>query len=184
MRVALAFQAFFAVLFQKDAARRIQAALAGSDAAPAKPAIPAAPRPQEPASSGSASSSSSSRSDALTLLMVLQRDARLLDLVQESLDAYSDEQIGGAARPVLRDAGKTLQRLFGLQSVASQGEGERIDVPENASPVRWRLTGNASARSGCVAHGGWMATKVELPKWTGQREDAMILAPIEVDAGS
>jgi hypothetical protein len=74
--------------------------------------------------------------------------------------------------------------MFGLQSLASQGEGERIDVPENPSPMRYRITGHASARSGRVAHPGWIATKVDLPQWTGQRDDAMVLAPVEVEAGS
>jgi hypothetical protein len=116
--------------------------------------------------------------------MVLQRDSRLLDLVCESLDGYSDEQIGGAARNVLADTGKTLRRMFGLQPLASQAEGERIEIPEGASPMRYRVTGNASARSGRVAHPGWIATQVDLPQWTGHRDDAMVLAPIEVEAGS
>jgi hypothetical protein len=116
--------------------------------------------------------------------MVLQRDARLLDLITESLENYSDTQIGGAARPVLQDACKTLERVFGLQPCSNQSEGESIEIPDNASPIRWRLIGRAAAKQGVVAHPGWQATKVDLPKWTGQREDEMVLAPIEVDTGS
>ena len=53
--------------------------------------------------------------EALTLLAALQREARFVDLVQESLDAYTDAQIGGAARDVLRDCRKTLDRMFALK---------------------------------------------------------------------
>jgi hypothetical protein len=181
MRVALAFRAFFAALFRKDAAERIEKALQTGPTTPVVPIPVSAPRSEaKPA----LAPKTPTRSEALTLLTVLQRDSRLLDLVCESLDGYSDEQIGGAARNVLTDAGKALQRMFGLQSLASQGEGERIDVPENASPMRYRITGHASARSGRVAHPGWIATKVDLPQWTGQRDDAMVLAPVEVEAGS
>lgn len=182
MRMALAFRAFFAVLFHRDAAQRVLEALSPKVSPNISTSSSEQPRRDErpPASSPA----SQARSDALTLLMVLQRDARLLDLLTESLDQYSDAQIGGAARPVLQDASKSLERLFGIKPLATQSEGERIEVPDDASPLRWRLTGNSSAKVGRVAHPGWLATKVELPKWTGQRDDAMVLAPIEVDAGS
>jgi hypothetical protein len=177
MRVALAFQAFFAVLRRRDTADRVRAALGPSDYPPPdrveKQAIPATP-----------ATGSGSRSDALTLLMVLQRDAHFLDLVGESLHEYSDEQIGCTARSVLQNANKSLERMFGIQHLTAQEEGERIDIPANASPVRLRIIGKASATSGRIEHPGWLATKVELPQWTGQRDDAMVLAPIEVDAGS
>jgi hypothetical protein len=181
MRVALAFRAFFAALFQKDTAERIERALQSGPLAQAAPAQSPTPRIEtKPAPS----ERMPARSDALTLLMVLQRDSRLLDLVCESLDGYSDEQIGGAARNVLVDTGRTLNRMFGLQPLSSQAEGERIELPNDASPMRYRVTGQASARSGCVAHPGWIATKVDLPQWTGHRDDVMVLAPVEVESES
>ena len=182
MRVALAFRAFFAVLFQKDASRRVHQALHPSDSVPESASE--TPKKGHEVKPAAIRSSGSSRNDALTLLMVLQRDARLLDLVTETLDGYSDAQIGGAARPVLQDTGKTLARLFDLQPLSTQGEGARIELPSPASPVRYRVTGTASAKAGRIAHPGWQATKVDLPTWTGEREDAMILSPIEVEAES
>jgi hypothetical protein len=182
MRVALAFQAFFAVLFRKDAAQRVRRALNPGDAAP--DASSATAKPRQEGKSAAISPTGNSRNDALTLLMVLQRDARLLDLVNESLDDYSDAQIGGAARDVLQDTRKALSRLFGVQPLSTQAEGEKIELPDAASPIRYRVTGTASAKAGRIAHPGWTATKVDLPKWTGQREDAMILSPIEVEAES
>ncbi|MFN6130277.1 MAG: DUF2760 domain-containing protein [Planctomycetota bacterium] len=175
--MALAFQAFFAVLRRGDTAERVRAALGSSDSPPAV-------RVEKHATTATPVTGSGSRSDALTLLMVLQRDAHFLDLVGESLHEYSDEQIGCTARSVLQNANKALERMFGIQRITAQEEGERIEVPANASPVRWRIIGKASATSGRIEHPGWMATKVDLPQWTGQRDDAMVLAPIEVDAGS
>ncbi|MFN7627817.1 MAG: DUF2760 domain-containing protein, partial [Pirellula sp.] len=117
MRILLAFRAFFAALFRADTAERIQNALTGNSG-PANGAANGAatkkPTADPTASDGSNRPSpvlaqkdqarhdqarnSLARNDAITLLAVLQRDARLLDLVHESLDDYSDEQIGGAAR--------------------------------------------------------------------------------------
>ena len=66
--------------------------------APVRP-VPAAPPAAEPAPR---------RSDAITLLAALQREARFVDLVQEPLGEYSDDQIGAAARDVLRDCREVL----------------------------------------------------------------------------
>jgi hypothetical protein len=183
MRIALAFRAFFAVLFQAEAAKRIRLALEPESTSEPKLKPTPEPKPKGVPPTARDVPASPPRSEALTLLSVLQRDARLLDLVGESLDSYSDEQIGGAARNVLRDTQKSLDRMLGLRPVSDKSEGQPIDIPGQASPIRWRVLGAATATSGTIAHAGWMATRFELPKWTGNREDAMVLSPIEVDAG-
>jgi hypothetical protein len=118
----------------------------------------------------------------LTLLSTLQRDSRLVDLVTESLDNYTDEQIGGAARNVLRDARKSLDKLFGLRKLADQSEGDTIQIPDGGSPLRWRILGSADAKRGTLTHSGWVATHCDLPQWTGSREDALVIAPAEIEA--
>ena len=190
MRIALAFRAFFAVLGGADRAERIRRAL---DANPAPPSIPdrkesvtpAVERlPTVDATAKEPAPKSSSRSDALTLLTVLQRDARLLDLVNEALDGYTDEQIGGAARNVLRDTRHSLEKAFGLKRLSSESEGSVVEIPKQASPLRWRVSGNPTHAKGELVHAGWMATHVELPKWNGQSADAMVISPIEVETRS
>ncbi len=124
------------------------------------------------------------RSDALTLLSVLQREARLLDLVHESLEAYSDAQIGSAARDVLRDTKKVLDRMFAISPASDQGEGSRVSVPVDASALRYRVVGSQSAGAaseGTLVHAGWIATQCQVPQWTGKSDESMILAPIEVE---
>ena len=92
-------------------------------------------------------------------------------------------QIGAAARDVLRDAKKVLERMFGLQHVVSTAEGESVDVPAAYDAGRYRLTGNVSRTPpvrGEVTHAGWQATKCDLPAWTGKPAAALVIAPAEV----
>lgn len=183
-RIGVAFRAFFQALFHSAAAERIDAALAGR----ALPAVitggdtlPKEDVSKKPAPPGAAAPK---RSEALTLLAALQREARLIDLVQEPLADYSDEQIGAAARNVLRDSAGVLQRFFALKRVSSQSEGETTELPANYDPARFRLVGNVSGNGphrGSLTHGGWEATTVNLPAWTGSQASALVVAPAEVE---
>ncbi|WP_254512906.1 DUF2760 domain-containing protein [Anatilimnocola floriformis] len=179
-RIGVAFRAFFKALFDRAVADRVDAALAGREL-PAlnttgstlpKEDVPARPAPQP------------KRSEALTLLAALQREARLLDLVQEPLGDYSDEQIGQAARNVLRDSAGVLQRFFALKRVSNGAEGEKADVPAGYDPARFRLVGNVTGNGpfrGNLTHAGWEATTVNLPAWTGSQNSALVVAPAEVE---
>ena len=183
MRLFLAFRVFFVVLFRRDSALRIRELLAVNPSAPAEtPLLPppdAKPNSKNPPVSQV--SKSVRRSDALTLLSALQRESRLLDLVCESLDQYNDTQIGAAARDVLRDTRKTLDRMFGLQHLIETPEGEAIEIPNDPSPVRWRIVGKESSQRGTLSHSGWRASKLDLPQWQGGEDDSMVIAAAEVE---
>lgn len=192
MRLVLAFRSFFSVLSSRDVAKRVELALAKNDEnipkiASQTPAPTLAPTPGPDAAAKATSkptpakSTVASRSDALTLLSTMQRESRILDLVSESLDQYTDAQIGAAARDVLRDLHKSIDRVFSLKPLASVPEGERVNIPESASPSQWRFVGNANQRSGVLTHAGWKATKLELPQWTGSTDEAMVIAAAEVE---
>lgn len=179
-RIGTAFRAFFQALFYADAAARIDAALAGR----ALPAINTAnatlPKEDVPAKAAT----QPKRSEALTLLAALQREARLIDLVQEPLADYSDEQIGAAARNVLRDSAGVLQRFFALKRVSNGAEGEKAEVPAGYDPARFRLIGNVNGNGpfrGNLTHAGWEASTVNLPAWTGSANSALVVAPAEVE---
>jgi hypothetical protein len=114
----------------------------------------------------------------------LQREARFVDFVQESLADYSDAQIGAAVRDIHRDCSAVVQRLFALKPAASQEEGAEVDVPEGFDPNRWKLSGNVAGKPpfhGRLVHPGWEATLCELPLWTGSPAAARIVAPAEVE---
>lgn len=176
MALGVAFKAFFAALLNREAAERLGAALTAE--VTAVPAIPEKPveKPAEKQVTAPV------RSDALTLLGTLQREARLIDLIQEPLDEFEDAQVGAAAREVLRDSRKTLDRLLAIEAVSETEEGENIQISSSESPNRICVSGDASRSSGTVTHRGWKATRCDLPKWTGNRKDAWILAPVQVEA--
>src|SRR5689334_19046663 len=125
-RMVLAFQAFFRVLFDAQVAARVADVLAGKEAPPSIPAAPVAPAP---APKPAAAPKAPGQSEALTLLAALQREARLIDFLQEDLSGYADEQIGAAVREVQRDSQKTLERFFSLRPVLTAEEGAAVDVP-------------------------------------------------------
>ena len=123
------------------------------------------------------------RHDGLAVVAVLQREARLVDFLKESMDAYSDAQVGAAVRQLHRDAGAALERMFGLMPVERHDEGETVKVEAGYDPARIRLTGNVAGAPpyrGRLCHAGWQATRCDVPEWTGGGESAMVVAPAEV----
>lgn len=177
MRLGIAIKAFFAALFDRQMAPKIERLLAGqavsdSDTQPQAEADAQPPRQpmQQPLS----------RDPAVTLLATLQREARLVDLVHEDLSQYSDAQVGAAARSCLQQCAGVLNRLFDLRPVVDASEGDRVDVGSDASPMRYQWIGEGTAESGRLIHHGWQATKVELPQWAGESADAKVVAPAQV----
>ncbi len=133
----------------------------------------------------SAKAAGPARSDAITLLATLQREARFVDLVQESLSEYSDAQVGAAARDVLRDCRAVIERFFDLQPVVDQPEGTPVEIPAGKAAGRYRLIGTDQAAvsgRGAVVHHGWEAKKCQLPQWSGSKELSLIVAPAELEA--
>lgn len=174
MRLWLAIKSFFQVLFDAKFANEVaQLPLEGSPAPAEPPAEKPTPPPPAPPS----------RSDAITLLATLQREARFVDIVTESLDGYSDAQIGAAARDVLRDCGKVIERMFAVEPLAKQAEGDGVEVPAGYDAAQYRLTGKVSGEpplAGKLVHAGWKATKCDVPKWSGSDASALVVAPAEV----
>ncbi|QDV68520.1 hypothetical protein Poly24_22290 [Rosistilla carotiformis] len=184
MSIGLAIQAFFKILFNREAAAAYQRLTSGEAADQPTPAA-AEPTPAEaPAKAQAPAPPKPTRSDAIGLLAALQREARFVDLVQESLDAYSDEQVGAAARDVLRDTKKVLDRMFAIAPLTESEEGDSMQTPAEVDPGQIRLTGNVHGDapfSGTIAHHGWKAAKCELPRWSGSPESDRVIAPIELE---
>lgn len=187
MSLGVAFRAFFSALSNQKRSEAIRKVLDAEiddlerDATgPTKLAGPEKTAVAEPVKKVAVKPS---RSDALTLLAVLQREARLVDLVQEPLDQYGDAQVGAAARPCLKQCRQALERVFGLKPLVGEPENSVIDVPEKASAIRYQWVGDAagSGARGTLVHPGWEAAKCELPQWTGADEDALVIAAAEVE---
>ena len=155
--------------------------------APGKPAVPGIPpapvSAAAPAPAPPPAPAKPQRSDALSLLASLQREGRLLDFLKEPIDAYSDAQIGAAVRDIHRDCAAVLERQFALRPAVDQAEGSVVAVsPSTASRVRTTGPGaGQAAASGTLVHPGWVATRCELPVWTGDAAAALVVAPAEVE---
>ena len=177
MKLGLAFQIFFRTLANKETAEAVAQLLAGD-----QPTLPT-PKQSEPLKP-EPPKAKVIRSEALTLLATLQREARLIDFLKESLESYTDEQIGAAVRDIHRDSGAALERLYAIRPAAEHGEGEAITLATGFSATRFRLVGNVEGEGpfhGAVTHHGWQATRCETPSWQGTEADALVLAPVEVE---
>ncbi|MGI6416721.1 MAG: DUF2760 domain-containing protein [Thermoguttaceae bacterium] len=172
MRVLLAFRVFFVVLFNRPRAERIAAELEAAAAPklppPAQPAVRALP----------------ARSEAVTLLAALQREARFVDFIMESLDGLPNERIGAAARDVQRACRSVIERMFALEPVLRDEEQSLVEVPPGFDSGKYRLTGNVTGEPpyrGRLMHPGWKAARCDVPKWSGSDEAARVIAPAEVE---
>lgn len=173
MAFGLALRSFWKTLTDKKIAEAVALALDGEPLVPALPESKPAPAPAKP--------TAPSQSPAITLLAALQRDARLLDLVFENLDAYQDAQIGAAARPCLKQCRESLERLVPMQRVIEGEENTVVDIPADAAATRVRWVDDAAGGTrGRLVHAGWCAKSVELPVWSGPKADANVVAPAQV----
>ncbi len=189
MSIAVAFRAFFAALFNHQKAQAIEAALACQETPAGLPAPQPTPQPvPSPAAAAEKTQppqpAAPSRSDAITLLAMLQREARFVDLVQEPLDQYSDDQVGAAARPCLSACRSALARVFDLGPLLAEAEGETVPVPADASPLRYQWADGTTAgrSSATLVHPGWQAGRCEIAHWTGSDADANVIAPAQIEA--
>ena len=175
-RVSLAFSAFFRIVGNPDYAGRIDNLPEGNET-PVKPAAAAEPKP------ALRILKEASPDAALQLLGILQRDARLIDFAQEDLSAYSDADIGAAARLVHEGCRKVLREHFMIEPVLRETEGTTIAVSPGFDAAAIRLTGNvvgSAPFNGVVGHRGWRATDVHLPK-VADGHNVHVLAPAEVE---
>ncbi len=120
---------------------------------------------------------------ALQLLGLLQREARLIDFVQEDLAGHADADVGAAARLVHEGCRKVLQAHFTLAPVRTEEEGHRITLPAGFDAAAVRLTGNVVGQApftGTLSHRGWRVTDVRLPQ-LAEHHDVAIVAQAEVE---
>lgn len=203
-RISLAFGSFFGILSRPDFAANVERLRSGdvpetTTALPLSPAPASAPvaepavvtptpaaaapvaAPEPPAAP--ATPKTADITAALQLLSLLQREARLVDFVQEDIAAYSDAEIGAAARVVHEGCRKVLREHVSLTPVRAENEGSRLTLPAGFDASAVRLTGNVVGQApftGTLTHRGWRATEVRLPQLT-EGHDAQIVAQAEVE---
>lgn len=179
-RISIAIGAFFRALSDAEYAAR----LTRIDDAPQPATAPVAPPAPAPVPTPAPVTLRVATPDAaLQLLSLFQREARLIDFTQENVSAYSDADIGAAARVVHEGCAKVLKEHFTIQPIRSEAEGSRVELPEGFDAAAVRLTGNVVGKApfkGTLSHRGWRSAEVRLPK-LAQAHEASILAPAEVE---
>jgi hypothetical protein len=141
----------------------------------AEPARPAPGRPQ------------ASRADAeiVHFLAMLQEKGRLVDFLMDDINAYSDAQVGAAARVVHAGCKGVLQEHFEINPVRTEQEGSTVQVPVGYSADEYRLVGKIAGSapfSGVLVHRGWKTGMVKLPQLLRDAADPLpAIAPAEVE---
>ena len=123
------------------------------------------------------------QSDAIYTLVLMQREGRLVDFLQEDMSPFSDDQIGAAARQVHTGCRKVLKDYFNVKPVLNQVEGDSVDVPEGFNPSEYELTGNVSGSApykGELRHKGWKVSQLNLPQ-RQQTTGLEVICPAEVE---
>jgi len=126
---------------------------------------------------------SSPTDSALQLLSIFQKEARLIDFFHEDVSAFSDEEVGAAARVIHSGGVKVLNEYISLCPIMTQDEESNIVVPEGFNSQEIRLSGNIVGHApfnGTLIHKGWKASRIELPK-IAKEFDSTIIAPAEVE---
>ena len=119
----------------------------------------------------------------LAVLAMLQREGRLIDFLKEDMAAFSDAEIGAAARVVHAGCRKVFAQYFDIEPAVKEAEGATLQVPAGFDAQRIRLTGNVAGQPpfrGTLKHHGWVATAVRLPA-VSETLDPRVLAAAEVE---
>jgi Domain of unknown function (DUF2760) len=122
---------------------------------------------------------------ALQLLSLLQREGRLVDFLQQDIAAFSDVDVGVAARVVHDGCRKALRAHAEIEPVRLEDEGARVVLAAGFDADAVKLVGEVHGHppyAGVLRHKGWRARRLELPQMVGGH-DAHVLAPAEVELG-
>lgn len=176
-RLSVACAAFFRALADPETASAIDRQLH-------EPVAVSAARPATRPSAAAVPSFAAPQPDAaLQLLGLLQQDGRLIDFLEEDVSAFSDAEVGAAARVVHEGCRKAVRDHFSIVPLRNESEGARVTLQEGFDPSSVRLTGNVVGKApftGSLVHRGWRAAEVKLPR-IANTHDTRILAPAEVE---
>jgi hypothetical protein len=173
-RLWLSWACFFRILFDGNFAARV-AALRDTEALPVPSAKTPLPKPV------AAAPSASPESGALQLLSLLQREGRFVDFVEQEVTAFSDADVGAAARVVHEGCRRALHAHARIASVRGEAEGAALTLEQASSDVK--LVGNVAGSApyrGVLRHRGWRVEELKLPTLIGAH-DPKLVAPAELE---
>jgi hypothetical protein len=145
------------------------------EAAPARPVTAAVPPVK----------SLATEAEVVGFLATFQAQGRLVDFLQDDISAYSDAQVGAAARVVHQGCKAVLDEYFRIVPVRDESEGAKVTVPAGYVADEYRLVGKISGQApfaGTLMHRGWKAESVKLPRVLRTENDRLpTIAPAEVE---
>jgi Domain of unknown function (DUF2760) len=119
----------------------------------------------------------------LVVLSLLQREGRLIDFLQEDVTAFSDAEVGAAARVVHSGCQRAFKEHFTVEPILKDAEGSAVQIPAGFDAQRIRVTGNVAGQPpfrGTLKHHGWVLTEVRLPVMS-ETLDPRVLVAAEVE---
>jgi hypothetical protein len=119
----------------------------------------------------------------LAVLSLLQREGRLIDFLQEDVTAFSDAEVGAAARVVHSGCKRVFKEHFTVEPILKESEGSAIQIPAGFDAQRIRVTGNVAGQPpfrGTLKHHGWEVTEVRMPA-VSEALDPRVLVAAEVE---
>jgi hypothetical protein len=118
-------------------------------------------------------------------LATLQAKGRLVDFLMDDINAYSDAQVGAAARVVHAGCKAVLNEHFEIRPVRDESENSNVAVPAGYAADEYRLLGKVGGQapfSGVLVHHGWKTNSVKLPTILHGSVDRLpTIAPAEVE---
>lgn len=171
-RFFLAFATLWRILIDAGFAARVASLRAGGAVSTPEVQTPESPRLRE-----------AEPNAALQLLGLLQQEGRFIDFLEEDVGAYSDAEVGSAARVVHEGCRKTMRQHFDIVAVRTEAEGTRVTLAEGFDSSAVRLTGNVVGQppfTGGLTHKGWRVAELRLPQ-VAAGHDLTVLAPAEVE---
>lgn len=168
------------LLFRAAVAKTASPLAEVADVAP----IEATPAPEKVAAAP-AIPENFAESEVVTLLSVFQEKGRLIDFLMDDIAAYSDAQVGAAARVVHQGCAAALGQYFSISPVSGENEGSQVTVPSDAPDGFYRLSGKVQGNapfSGKLVHKGWKTDSVRLPRVLAPDESRLpAIAPAQVE---
>lgn len=127
-----------------------------------------------------------SRAEIVSFLSLLQDKGRFVDFLMDDVTAYSDAQVGAAARVVHQGCRSVLLECFDITQVHKGEEGQKVSLEKDFSASEYRIVGKVAGNPpfrGTLLHRGWKANKVELPRLIkdSAKERTGVIAPAEVE---
>jgi hypothetical protein len=124
-----------------------------------------------------------SEDGALAVLALFQREGRLVDFLQQSVESFADADVGAAARVVHAGCRRALLGHFEIARIRDESEGSPVTLSDGFDAASVKLTGDVRGSApyrGVLRHSGWRVREVKLPERL-PGHDASVLAPAEVE---